>query len=261
MKYIVRLGAFAAMTCVVLASAARLAPLHMKHLEWRCFDHIAWWILDTPLERSELVRGVMSDYLGLNMYQKANAALPQVDQHRVVFYGDSITFFWSTRYPQDFFPGRGYIDRSCAGQTTASLRWRYPLDVAALHPKTVVLLAGVNDLFKDPIDTGQTEDNIRFMVEEGRRHNIRTILCSLLPVTRTPAGNTTDFATPVRALNTWLRQYAQEQHLTYIDYYDTLAAPDGKYLAGYSDDGLHPNGAGYTVMENMAMKTLDAVRP
>ena len=54
------------------------------------------------------------------------------------------------------------------------------------------------------------------------------------------------------ALNTWLRGFTMEQHATFLDYYPALVAPDGGMRPEYTLDGIHPNTAGYAVMEPLA---------
>jgi lysophospholipase L1-like esterase len=56
----------------------------------------------------------------------------------------------------------------------------------------------------------------------------------------------------IRELNGWLRQYAAQQHLVYLDYYSAMADPDGAMKPGLSSDGVHPTQAGYAVMAPLA---------
>lgn len=53
-------------------------------------------------------------------------------------------------------------------------------------------------------------------------------------------------------LNDWLRKYTSEIHAPVADYYSALADSAGMLHEGYSDDGLHPNDRGYTVMAPVA---------
>jgi lysophospholipase L1-like esterase len=101
------------------------------------------------------------------------------------------------------------------------------------------------------------EDNFRSMVDLAKANNIRVVLASVLPATAYPwkpsAGNP---AEKIRALNDWLKSYAAQQSITYLDYYTAMAGPDGGMKAGISIDGVHPNAAGYAIMEPLAEKAL-----
>jgi hypothetical protein len=88
-----------------------------------------------------------NDWAGLRRYRVANVALavPAPDEHRVVFYGNSITDVWAQHFPR-MFPGKPYIGRGISGQTTPQMLVRFHQDVVALQPEVVVILAGTNDI-------------------------------------------------------------------------------------------------------------------
>src|SRR3954449_12636266 len=83
------------------------------------------------------------DWAGLTRYGSENAELrpAKPGESRVIFLGDQITELWP-----NFFPGKPYINRGIAGQTSAQMLVRFQQDVVALKPKVVVIQAGVNDL-------------------------------------------------------------------------------------------------------------------
>ncbi|HWH83379.1 MAG TPA: SGNH/GDSL hydrolase family protein [Burkholderiaceae bacterium] len=194
-------------------------------------------------------------------YRAENAALPapRAGEQRVVFLGDSITDAWG-RWAGEFFPGKPYVNRGISGQTTPQMLLRFRADVIALDPRAVVILAGTNDLAGN---TGATtldeiEGNLRSMAELAHAHGIRVVLASVLPVhdhaepvsaTRPPAK--------ILALNAWMRGYAQQHGLVYLDYHAAMVEPDGSLRRELSDDGLHPNAAGYAVMQPLAQRAVD----
>ncbi len=53
-------------------------------------------------------------------------------------------------------------------------------------------------------------------------------------------------------MNDWLKQYAAENNLTYLDYYSATADEKGTLKDGLSYDGLHPNADGYKIMQVLA---------
>ena len=210
------------------------------------------------IDPCEAMRKKLDDWPQLGRYAAANAALPGAEPGRVVFYGDSITDAW-TRNGGTFFPGKPYVNRGISGQTTEQMVVRFRQDVLNLHPQTVVILAGTNDIAGNtgPETQAMIEDNFRSMVDLARGNNIRVVLASVLPAAAYPwkpsAGNP---AEKIRALNEWLKSYAASQNITYLDYYSAMAGPDGGMKPGISIDGVHPNAAGYAIMEPLATKAL-----
>jgi len=206
----------------------------------------------------EAMRKKLDDWPQLGRYADANSTLPATQAGRVVFYGDSITDAW-TRNGGSFFPGKPYVNRGISGQTTEQMVVRFRQDVIDLHPQTVVILAGTNDIAGNtgPETTEMIEDNFRSMVDLARANSIRVVLASVLPAAAYPwkpsAGNP---AEKIRALNNWLKSYAASQSITYLDYYSAMAGPDGGMRPGISIDGVHPNAAGYAIMEPLAERAL-----
>ena len=195
-------------------------------------------------------------------YHAENAALPppRPGEERVVFLGDSITDAWG-RWAGAFFPGKPYVNRGISGQTTPQMLLRFRPDVIALRPRAVVILAGTNDLAGNtgPTTLADIEGNLRSMVELARAHRIRVVLSSVLPV-HDQVGPVSASRPPAQilALNAWMRGYAQQHGLVYLDYHAAMAGPDGALRRELSDDGLHPNAAGYAVMEPLAQRAVDA---
>jgi lysophospholipase L1-like esterase len=201
------------------------------------------------------------DWPELGRYRAANETLSP-DPARVVFYGDSITDAW-TRNGGTFFPGKPYVNRGISGQTTAQMLVRFRQDVINLHPATVVILAGTNDIAGNtgPATPEMIEDNFRSMNELAKANGIRVILASVLPAADYPWKKGMDPAPKIAALNKWLAAYCAEQHLTYLDYYTPMADAAGGMKSGLSLDGVHPNAAGYAIMEPLAQAALDQPPP
>jgi lysophospholipase L1-like esterase len=94
-------------------------------------------------------------------------------------------------------------------------------------------------------------------VDLARANGIKVVLASVLPAARYPwRPGVVDPAGRIRALNEWLKGYAAEQQVVYLDYYTAMAGPDGGMKPGISIDGVHPNAAGYAIMEPLAEKAL-----
>lgn len=212
----------------------------------------------SPADPCTAMQKKLNDWPQLGRYADADAALSATQAGRVVFYGDSITDAW-TRNGGTFFPGKPYVNRGISGQTTEQMVVRFRQDVINLHPDAVVILAGTNDIAGNtgPETQAMIADNFRSMTEVAKANNIRVVLASVLPSSGYPwrpsAGNP---AEKIRALNEWLKGYAAQQGITYLDYYAAMVGPDGGMKPGISIDGVHPNAAGYAIMESLAEKAL-----
>lgn len=215
--------------------------------------------LQTQLTRAQRI---LQDWPNLARYHADNAtvAAPAPGEQRVVFMGDSITDAWGRRYGK-FFPGKPYINRGISGQTTPQMLIRFRPDVIALKPKAVVILAGTNDISGNtgPTTLEAIEDNLMSMVDLAKANGIRVVLASVMPVC--------DYIQPqtarrppekIRALNTWIRQYADKNGLVYLDYYSALIDDKEMFKRELTYDGLHPNDAGYDVIQPLAEKAIAA---
>lgn len=202
------------------------------------------------------------DFAGLRCYREANAKLPPpaAGENRIVFFGDSITEAWN-RYHKEFFTGRLYFDRGISGQTTSQMVIRFRQDVIALKPKVVVILAGINDVAGNsgPATLEDIEGNLTSMVELAKANGIRVVLSSILPADRLPwrpeLPNPTE---KVLALNAWLKDYAAKNGCVYLDYFSALADPQNAMKKELQEDAVHPDRAGYDVMEPLAEKAIAA---
>ena len=207
----------------------------------------------------------LQDWPAVARYRDANAgvAAPQKGEERIAFMGDSITDFWKLA---TYFPSKPYINRGISGQTTPQMLIRFRPDVIALKPQVVVILAGTNDIAGNtgPMTLEAIEGNIASMSELARANNIRVVIASLLPVSdysKTGDGrpiNQTTKRPPekIKALNEWLKTYAAQNGLIYLDYFSAMVDEKGFLKQELSNDGLHPNAAGYAVMQPLAEKAV-----
>jgi lysophospholipase L1-like esterase len=57
-------------------------------------------------------------------------------------------------------------------------------------------------------------------------------------------------------LNSWIKNYAAQHHDIYLDYFAAMVDGRGSLKKELSEDGLHPNKAGYAVMAPLAEKAI-----
>jgi lysophospholipase L1-like esterase len=204
----------------------------------------------------------LADWPQLARYHSDNAALPRPrpGEARVVFIGDSITDYWG-RETGEFFPGKPYVNRGIAGQTTEQVVLRMRPDALALQPRAVVILAGTNDLAAGPrtANLAQIAANLTTMVQLCRAANVKVVMASLLPVhDHANAVSATRPPQKIIELNHWIRDCMRDRGGTYLDYHSAMTARDGMLRRELSADGLHPNEAGYAIMQPLAQQALDA---
>src|SRR4030095_512873 len=207
----------------------------------------------------------LQDWPALARYRDANAQVTATakEEKRVVFMGDSITDFWKLA---NYFPSKPYINRGISGQTTPQMLVRFRPDVIALKPAVVVILAGTNDLAGNtgPMTLEAIEGNLASMFELAKAHDIRVLIASVLPVSdyaKNREGkpiNQTTRRPPEKiiSLNGWIKNYATQNGLTYLDYFSAMVDQKGFLKEELSNDGLHPNDKGYVVMQPLVEQAI-----
>ena len=185
--------------------------------------------------------------------------LPAANEQRVVFMGNSITEGWINKSPE-FFKGRPYINRGIGGQTTPQMLIRFRADVVALKPKVVVLLCGINDIAGNtgPSTLEMIQDNIASMTEIALTNNIKVVLSSVLPAYDFPWCPNMEPAPKVIALNNWIKTYAAQKKVVYLDYFSAMVDERNGMKSIYHTDEVHPNKLGYSVMEPLAEQAIKA---
>ncbi len=150
------------------------------------------------------------------------------------------------------------MGRGISGQTTPQMLVRFRQDVIDLKPAVVVILAGTNDIAGNtgPSTQAMIEDNLESMVELARANGIRPVLSSVLPAYDYPWRPGVEPAPKIVALNAWMKQYAAEHHVVYLDYWSAMADARQGLRPELTTDGVHPNEAGYQVMAPLAERAI-----
>mgnify|MGYP000256229282 CR=1 FL=1 len=205
------------------------------------------------------------DYADFLRYEEANKALgpPSADEKRVVFMGNSITEAW-VNYSPNFFSDNNYIGRGISGQETHQMLIRFRADVIALKPKLVVILAGTNDIAQNsgPVSIEEVADNIKSMAEMALQNNIEVIICSVLPAKDYPWKPGMNPLNKIPQLNSMIKEYAIANDLSYVDFFEVMDNGKGGMKVPEhttENDLVHPNKAGYIVMEALIHGAIQAV--
>jgi lysophospholipase L1-like esterase len=210
---------------------------------------------DAMAERREReARDRADDWPALARYRAANA---DVREPELVMIGDSLTEIWQLAMPDMF--GATIVNRGIAGQTSPQILLRFMADVVDLRPRAVHILCGTNDIAGN---TGPNlpEDyrrNIRAMADIAAANGIEVLLASVPPAALIfwqPDARPLEW---VPVLNAWLRDFAAERGLGFVDYHGALADDGGALQDRYSADGVHVTRAAYGIMRGL----LQRVRP
>ena len=201
-----------------------------------------------------------TDFPNLKRYTSENQKLNNTSNNgnRIVFFGDSITEFWTPRN-STLFQNPTIINRGISGQTTSQMVLRFQQDVVDLHPNLVVILAGINDIAENtgPISVKAIFENIITMVAVAKANQIKVMLCSVLPSNKISWKANTNPSDKIIDLNQMIKTYADTNKITYVDYYTTMADSNKGLEKKYSDDGVHPNSEGYKIMERLVIEKIN----
>ncbi|MFZ0270932.1 MAG: SGNH/GDSL hydrolase family protein [Acidobacteriaceae bacterium] len=214
------------------------------------------------LYREGNARMLMNDFGQLARYHDDDGKLgaPAAGEQRVVFFGDSITDIWKL---DESFPGKHYINRGIGGQTTPQMLVRFRPDVIDLQPAVVVVLAGTNDIAGNTGDETleQIEGDYATMAELAKVHGIRLVFASVMPINNYNPRALSFFLQrspeKILLLNAWLKKYCADNGLVYLDYFSAMVDGRGMLKAGLTEDGLHPNAAGFAVMAPLAEAAIE----
>ena len=206
--------------------------------------------------------GTLTDWAHLKKYEQSNSELKKINEpDRVVFMGNSITEGWSN-FNKYFFINNPFVNRGIGGQTTPQMLIRFKPDVVNLNPKAVVILAGINDIAENtgPVTIENIAENIISMAEIAKANEIKVFICSTLPAIDFPWSPGMEPGPKVVKLNSILKNYCDSNNIPYVDYFSAMSDEKGglkvpEYTT--ADDLVHPNLAGYKVMEKIILKALN----
>lgn len=187
----------------------------------------------------------------------ALAGAPKGPHPHVIFMGNSITYGWVTAYPELF--GHGYWENcGIGGQTTAQLLERFDRDVLQKAPDVVVLGGGTNDIagLGGPTTVEAIYANLLEMVEAARKRHIAVVLCAVLPAATYACCPDVNPVPWISELNACLRVYAATEQIVFVDYHTLLVDDRNGIRSEWTEDGVHPNKAGYAEMLPLTLSSI-----
>jgi lysophospholipase L1-like esterase len=211
-----------------------------------------------PEVMAEMQARARDDWPFLCRYRADNAKLLAAGARPdVVLIGDSITENWEYADPKWF--GRQVVDRGISAQTSGQILLRFYQDVVALRPRVVVLNAGTNDIgiaSGKAVGDDDIVNNLAAMIDMARANDIAVVLSSILPSYASAQYQGAGKAARIVALNARLRDLARARGAVWLDYHAALVDAESKLRRDLTNDGVHPNRAGYAVMRPLAERAI-----
>jgi lysophospholipase L1-like esterase len=173
----------------------------------------------------------------------------------VYFLGDSITRRWGALDYPDFlahwkksFHGWNAGNFGWGADRTENILWRLENgELDGVDPKVIVILAGTNNLGKEPGDEAKVADVTRGLSAvvgacRKKAPAATIILTALFPRNDIPAVMPT-----IARINANLATMADGKSIRFLDVNPKLADARGVLFDGMTADGLHPSLKGYGV--------------
>jgi lysophospholipase L1-like esterase len=174
-------------------------------------------------------------------------AVPDID-----FLGDSITANWGEIVD---FPANGWLNGGVSGETCGDIMARFEATLSKWPPRTVHILCGTNDIWRQATDLATTKRNLSEMIEISRSSQLGVVV-GTVPYIRPQGVTNPAMNAKVDSLNAWIAATAKAEGLTIADYHAALTDEDGQMNMADTDDGVHPNAAGYAVMRGVLQSAL-----
>lgn len=173
----------------------------------------------------------------------------------IVFLGDSIT---NTNEWNEAFPEINIINRGIDGDTTAGVLNRLD-NIVMLEPEDIFILIGINDIFQN-IDESTVLKNYTDIVSKLKNSlpNTNIYIESIFPIEESLSND--NYSTSIsneyiKGINAGLKKISESQQVKYIDCFDKFIT-NGNLDLKYTVDGVHLNGSGYRLFEDILSKYL-----
>jgi lysophospholipase L1-like esterase len=136
------------------------------------------------------------------------------------------------------------LNRGVNGERSDEIAARFDRDVLAAHPRIVVIIAGVNDVYQGRPAAG-VKTQLRAMYDRALRANIAVVAGSIIPYN----SATPDQNARMHEINAWIAaESAKDPRVTFVDTRKAAAADGQPDRLSGSPDGLHPDVDGYRRM-------------
>jgi lysophospholipase L1-like esterase len=175
----------------------------------------------------------------------------------VYFEGDSIVRRWgATDYPDllanwnENFHGWNAADFGWGADRTENILWRLQNgELDGVNPKVIVLLAGTNNVGKEPADEPAAAEIVRGVQAIVAACRSKAPDATIVLTAIFPRNDNMAVVPTIQRINRELATLADGKHIRFLDINDRLADRDGKLVEGVMNerDKLHPTLKGYQI--------------
>lgn len=174
----------------------------------------------------------------------------------IYFQGDSITRRWGgTDYPhllehwKKSFHGWNAANFGWGGDNTHNILWRMRNgELDGLSPKIVVLQAGTNNLpWEGAAKQATIDDVVDGVVAIIDEFSQRCPDAAIVLTGLFPRDQNTDLTPTIKEINARLHSLAMDRQIRFLNLNAQLTDAEGRFLPGYSSDGLHLERPAYEV--------------
>lgn len=178
----------------------------------------------------------------------------------IVLIGDSITHHWAglnsiggedaTPHFKAAFKGKRVLDLGFGWDRIQNMLWRVENgELAGLRPKTIIIMAGTNNM----TGTKNARTNSAVEIAEGvvnlvksvkkRCPKAKIVLMGILP----RAGKNDSMRLTAKEANRYLKKFAEKKGLVFIDLSDKFVDESGERIKPLYRDQVHLTPAGYAI--------------
>lgn len=173
----------------------------------------------------------------------------------VYFEGDSITRRWDALDYPDFmvhwnrsFHGWNAADFGWGGDRTENILWRLENgEIDGVDPKVIVILAGTNNVGKEPGDDGKVADVTRGLSAIVAACRKKAPAATIVLTAIFPRNDNAAVVPTIERINANLARMADGKRVRFLDLNAKLADAKGTLFEGMMVDGLHLSLKGYEV--------------
>lgn len=136
------------------------------------------------------------------------------------------------------------LNRGVNGERSDEIAARFDRDVLTAHPRIVIILAGVNDVYQG-LPAERVTQQLRGMYDRAIAAGLAVVAASIIPYNSATHGQNVE----MHDINAWIAsQAAKDPRITFVDTRAAAAAPNNPDRLSGSPDGLHPDVNGYRAM-------------
>lgn len=151
------------------------------------------------------------------------------------------------------YPGAPAVNRGISGETALGLLRRLDRSLPVARPAGCVIYTGANDVRPHAIPPPEIVSRVRRVLDaiEARFPGVPVALVELMP----HSDDGPEALARLHASNDGLRALAAERGATFVrTSRPPITAPDGLLSPAMTDDGVHLNAAGYTVLSRWILE-------